>query len=644
VINRLVLDLMQRRPEAGGYRPQLPAVVLSGAHGYGKTALLDALAYGLEGQVPFAKLDFGAHPDITPREVLIVLAFGLGRWCPGYGRLRFDRFLVGEFVTRLALSSTDPKKARAEVQEALEGRRGIDRLKRFTEGLAEEAAKLAPRPVRGVTGLRKAAGYVSGVALHALGLWRPTRRVVLGPSIEWYGARPNGRRVSPFDVLVTLSRDSTEESERAQELLLTAFLADLDAQFAKRHQAHRRPRYCPVLLDNIDTPAGTRFLDSLASVWQAGNGHRVGPFLMIGTRQSAAAPKLLRDAYRASHADWQRLAFDPDGFARGSNHWRYEVALPALSGTDMVRLAEASGIPCPRRVAGFLQRLTDGHPESAAELTRRLAEQYRDSGMSPRRQSALLRGVLSIAMPEPSTMTVSDFLLGRMLGDIDDELRRSLVTLSAARTIAEGLRLVATLPGSMAAVDLSPVRAWIGPDAESRRTLHPLLRRLLLARLAGEPEGGYPWTAAHRALREQCARDGDRSGAMYHCLALGEVPGVVADLRRALESAGSDSRVRRWLARFTAATAAPRRPGREESPRAAVARHLKIGNESDLVSVTLTELTVACWIGSDPVGDPAGELRPVLGDAFRRLATYFPHGYECFMEAADDAYRSGEGQ
>lgn len=668
-VEQLVLTLMERTDSTGRgtRRRPLPVLSLIGPPGSGKTFLLDTLGGGFEGRVPFARLDFRALPDITVREILWYLTFELNRWCADYGRLAFGRYLVGELAMSLDLDGLHRAQARAKVKEALEQHRHVELFRSFVRGLSERATALAvqlsnPDPATAAA-VRDAASYAPNLLVGGLLRWRPIQRVVLGDAAGWYAHPPGSRPADPTDTLVDLNRMSQapdpQEQAAAEDLLLAAFLADLDEQFGPHHPVHRRPRYCAVLLDNADTDAGTDFVARLCRSRQdaalADPGR--GPVVVVATSRTPPDGAVVRDCEQASYEDWRRTSLTPEQSAHVESGWRYDVALRALSITETFDLVASLRVPDARRVAAFLHRLTAGHPDATVVLAHALRRRPVEPGV---RATAVGRAVLDLPAPDPSEGFLSEYLLGRLFRDVDKEVVGLLVTCAAARNLTDARRMLAAEPGwrfpaGFAAAGGWAVRAGPGarrgpgelpgpgggpvPGLPDHRgdLLHPLPRRLLLAELAARPRSAPDsWDATHRRLRDQCADLGDDDGVQHHNLALERVNDVVRALRSRLAEP-----VEGWQASLEQVTSAPNRLPRSEAPLASLARLLRVVDSSDPIDTTLAQLTVGRWILADPLGDPAGELHGTLADAYRRLASLVPGGFEQFTQEADLHDRRG---
>lgn len=204
----LVRELMER-PLGERDRPttrRYPAVVFEAPAGGGKTALLDAMAKLLHQRVPYAHLnlatvDAQADAGVTLTQLLSALAFELAHRCRRYGRLHFPRFVVGQLVMGLNLSSNDPDLARRQVTRALKAHRRLDQTAAILQDAAGAALKLAPIQPQVPASLVRTA-----VSLLVDGVVRWFPGLTLGRYQDWYGHRDRGLADDPIGILVDLNR------------------------------------------------------------------------------------------------------------------------------------------------------------------------------------------------------------------------------------------------------------------------------------------------------------------------------------------------------------------------------------------------------------------------------------------------------
>jgi hypothetical protein len=247
----LVRDFMTRVERNGSlYSENLPVIVVEGFRGSGKSAVLSKLDRMLD-QVPHARLDLETNRHASVPEVLSAIAFDLSRKYPKYA-LRFPRFIIGQLVMRLDLDLTDHSLACQSVEIALERYRNLDAVR---EMLADTAGSVLASMGSSVGLPIKPPDSVMQYAVTWLSRRSPGRQLTLGDYRSWYGHRDLGLRKDPIDVLVDLNRwaadpDDEYGRQRIDELLWSAFLADLRAEFDRGRRATERSLNCVVLLDN----------------------------------------------------------------------------------------------------------------------------------------------------------------------------------------------------------------------------------------------------------------------------------------------------------------------------------------------------------------------------------------------------------
>jgi hypothetical protein len=204
--------------------------------------------------------------------------------------------------------------------------------------------------------------------------------------------------------------------------------------------------------------------------------------------------------------------------------------------------------------------------------------------------------------------TVEDALLERLLTPAltgDQAVADDLATCAAARhkevalRLATDSRLLEQLPGELTAVFGSGY--WSADPASGRAVLHPLLRRLLLRRLADrEADAKASWARVHLWLRWRALRDGHPDTALYYTLALAgtDQDELVALLRRPAAEKAAREEQKPGTQEAPARPVQPREadPLEFELPLEHVARQLADSLKSDAT----TWLRRVAWITSSP--------------------------------------------
>ena len=570
---------------------ECPVLVLTGSRCCGKTAALRNLKSELDQHLPYVLVDCAAAAAETP-ELLTALAYELNNRCAAYGRLSFPRLLTGRLVMSLELDQRDPAQARGQVRRALEDYRRVDRLRTFIASLAASALRLLP-PVRDALSVDDLARYFAELLMRGLLAGRHGREVVLGPGQNWYGHQDRGLGRDPFDALVDLNRRAArlEEGSNRQlvaEMLWAAFLADLHADFADHPDWDLN---CAVLLDNADAPGG--FLDELSQAREVRRAahHRDAPLTVIATSRGAMADNVLargggtvplRDA---CFADYQRRCA-AGAVERG---W-YPVLLPNLTEPETRNLVAAVGWVTDARVSPVIFEFTGGHPGA----TYMIIEALRGSA-----DPADLATVLAAPAPRAlggEQLTVGERLLRSLTDGLSEGALKDLTKCAAARDMTDTNTLAADsdlLTGPRTAQDdIFARELWPGGPADGSRAARtnvmlPVLRRLLLQRLAASPAD---WHAVHDWLKGASAE----AGGQYYTLALGEVKEVTTHLSARLSPQMSEDDAIDWLEQLDVVTAAPRASAGEGST--GVTKLVSWADPKNLPTAAVGALVVARWL------------------------------------------------
>ncbi|MFI9046756.1 ATP-binding protein [Streptomyces sp. NPDC053427] len=632
-VERYVQELLVRRP---GSRAELPATLLLGPRGSGKTTVLRHLEDWAR-RVPVARLDLAAlgQEGRKPIDVLAALVFQLNDKKRDFARLRFPAFGLLTIAVAARMETADRDAAVRQMEQALVGPPGS--RSEVINQLAQYAATVLGAPAA-VT-----------AALPLLPEWR---RHWVRLRVRWRLARirrraRGGGSVDGFLINLNQRYGDREEAERqrAEAVLFDAFLDDLRRAYGSRGGDKRRTTQCLVLLDNVDSPLGNDFLTALLNARR--KAEAMDPLLVLATAGSypAALESFAFGGPRRSGALPGRWPADEEKFVpervvkglavgRLRDLARHEVEQQA----EEVLRSAGRRVPPPAADNGVqwlgwvVHELTRGHPAGTAQLLDALLECDAEAGWEDR-----LRRVL-----RPSSELV-DALLERLLPiDASGELARTLARASAAVDLAQAQAGRALWDESGARLqeeyndfctDVLRTMHLDSGDEESdgrTETPHPLLRLLLLRRLAAAPDaerdagpsaGSAPdpvrgWSAVHAALRERASAAGEQGAAAYHALAGGDLPAAAAYLDDAFERITPEE----WCAELCRLRRAPL----ADEPGGALARplweryerlvdHLNDGAVDQRLR-TITRLLAAVWIGPEPPDDPRTDR---VGDPYR---------------------------
>lgn len=576
----LVRELMVREETAGSLRNQLfPILVVEGFRGTGKTALLSALEEFLDQQVPYARLDFEANRHASVPQALSALAFELSRKCPRYGVLRFPRFIVGQLVIGLELDLTDHSQACGQVVAALQGQRGVDAIRTI---LVETAGDFLTA-VSNVNGLPiEASGRH---LLEAFSTWLMVRargRIVLGSFQAWYGHRDLGLTNDSVDVLVDLNRwasdaQNEDAQQRVEDLLWAAFLADLRIEFDRGRRADERSLNCVVLLDNVDTALGRRFLDELVRARRqrvAGGQDDADPLTVVATSRGA----LLSDVPSADR----------------SRPWWLQYRLPDLTEDEVGRAVATLALDRGnnQRLTRVVFQLTGGHPASISLILRAITRSPPTNRIEPE----VTLGQASSGERARRPPTVEDQILGHLLPDVPETTLRDLVTCAAAGEQRHALALAGQegllVGGQTTYVEVLDAILWPPGDSAGPALLRRLLRRRLALR---DPVISPGWVGVHTRLRDACRAERDEAGELYYALAVGELGFVTRRLHERLADLADVA----WFELVESVTAAPHRYRRQD---ALIDEVRTLVREAALEQplTSLGWLIAALWIAADP--------------------------------------------
>jgi hypothetical protein len=464
-------------------------------------------------------------------------------------------------------------------------------------------------------------------------------RDFLGAGQDWYGHQNREDDGDPIDALIDLNLKAAgilgkDAMPQAADLLWAAFLADLDHAFA-RWRSVNWTLNCLVLLDNVDAPAGRRFLDELVTARKrrAAVGTAPAPLTVVATGRGPVTEQLIRRGDRptaladSSYADYERRAADDP-----ARRWGYPVALPDLSPEDVGALARELELPAGTSratVASAVYRYTHGHPG----CTRRLLDEIAAT------RNTDLAALLDAARPDGPPL--ADRLLRDMLTGASEQTVKDLVTCSAARNKEAALRLSSESELLAKAWDehakVFSASFWDESQPAAGQTLYPVLRRLLLRRLGTRDAGAEnnDWTPAHAWLRKISFEADDETGVLYHMLALGEVEQVARRLAEAVRTRDAEE----WLRLLEAVTAAPNKLAQPRKTAREVDALTRWTDPGDALVAATGRLVAAMWIGADPLSAPdEAELHTVMRAAMHQIAPYSRGGIAVLHEYAETAY------
>ncbi|MQY18651.1 ATP-binding protein [Nocardia macrotermitis] len=646
-----LLEQLLARPDRRSR--SLPIVVALGPRGTGKTALLREVQRRCE-RIPHVYLDF-ERDDIGTREALGQLAFGLSKAVPQFGRIAFPDLWLCLLVvgSSVHINAGDRRQALAQLRGILARNQPIEQNRQAVIELVEFAGEVA-----------------SGQSLP--GWAAPATDWLLrgmGRIDRWRMLRPIDKlsttRGKPEDALIDIAKwahdgDANEQAD-ADAIFCEAFLADLRRAYSGFNRS-RRTLDCAVLLDNVHTPGGQRFLYTLQQM--RARAADPDPLLVFATSRSwirywgvswhrpggSIDDESRRpDTHRTGGLDWPPPrppgAVDED-WRHGNfdeSPWSpwYLLDISHLPTPDVVDLAGDFGIHRRTKLTEFVSRLTGGHPGAVVDVLAAAAR------VEP---PDTLRRIFDYPVPQqvwtdPNSLpdTVGMHSEEQVLQDFTEPTDlRDLITASAARNMDVLYHpeiLDSAAPNGEAVLEALRNDLWIRerPGDDPDFELHPWLRRILLRALAArELSDPRNWTRTHTLCREVYQRDGQDAAALYHDLALGNIAATVAYLRQAFDTDGAEFDVllaREWLAELDLITSAPNRLPPDDAPIDQV-REL-VGEQADELDASLAWLVAALWVTNDPLGDPEQSLYASIDGEFRQLAKGRGRGAMLLYERAE---------
>lgn len=616
----LLHDLVPRLIGLHAERPELleqvhphdvPALLLTGPHGSGRTAVLDALFDAYHERIPVAELNCAreAGHELTMvantsagADLLTDAACGLCAPVTGRKRLRLPRLWTG-----LAVVSAW---TRGDQQEQSAAQARMRRL--LTEcGLEDADSAAADSWVQDVnTSLPlRDQGELAPVAEASVRLF--TQRYLdnrRSRAVEsFYTGRLGGQSAQPFQELCRffhLGDDLREESEAA---LAGALLEDLSDHYSGWTRLNRTPRPL-LLLDDVHVPPGARLLD--AFLVHRARGSR-DPLILLAAARGDARRRAGPDAEVRTPAQLADGARDWSRPGAGSpSAGLLAVGLPPLERNDIVAMLMAADPPPRPELPRAIRRFTGGSPLGCGLLRDAVAA-------DPRAASATGHEVGTLQLAGQS---VTRQIAARLVPDV--QLRRNLTLFSVARDDAAaralaGVYLASDPEGAAVETTRGYLRAEHDAGTGRRFVGDPFLRAVLILELRRRPpESTDPpqtWSGIHRLLRSHHEGAGEDVDALHHALADDDAEYVAQRLATRFASSSAPQ----WLRDLWHVASAPHppRPGWAEDCRAVAtgtpgtqpdATPGPTGERpaGDFVQRSVRRLLHAVWLAADPLTAP----------------------------------------
>lgn len=662
------------------HEDDVPFVVLAGAHGLGKSLVLERLRAAYRTHTPVALIDCEARryaeapagrADTTwspVAQALTDLAEQLREpVVQGAGVLLFPRLQAG----LLAVSATDwvggdADRYREEARRILlltEPRRPWSHL------VTQWATKVASRLVADLSGTGPVTQSVIEATLDTLfdQVWSPRRRLKqAADSYREYPGAAGDRRLG----LIEIARDFRAggiSRTNAEQWLVRALLADLTHGYAGWWQRSHRIGRPVVLVDNVQSGPGPGLLKAVLTERAEDSADQVAFFASLrGHRHPALPQATVRTLPEVAHSSgWTRNAAPSSGALL--------VSLPPLTREESHRVvadicaprtgdADGSPVSVPRELPYAIHRLTAGSPLGVTLLARALRQLGNRDTVSP---GILLNAGLRLdGDAEGEAPAAYRQLLNRLVPTSRLEELTVLATAhdnASAHAVAE-----ARLPDSFGAGGVNRLRSTLAeeglPPADGHFVGDPFLRTLLLLRLHldDDQHGDHGrWQAVHRTLIRHYT---DGPGAaddpvrtrfrLHHELALGETGNAVTYLRDSFGRTDPHG----WLETLLFVASAPyyhahdphgRDVGAATDHRVAVARALTDHRELPPAGVdaplhlSVRRVLHAVWQLTDPLVLPSDQVAERLRFDLGHLSDLWPAGSAALWQASrewpDDA-------
>ncbi|KOV70740.1 hypothetical protein ADK64_02585 [Streptomyces sp. MMG1121] len=536
-----------------------PFVVLTGARGLGKSAVLAELRDAYQGHTPVALADcaeeqFARPPADRPAaswsplaQAVLVIAEQLAEPVTGAGRITFPRLMSGLVaVAAGGWGDADSERIRREVERILL----LNESGSWISGFAGRwAGKVAAKVVAAATGTGPLVSGAIEATLESIAEGFSSRRHQ--KASVWYRTYPNAGGHAQRG-LILLSRHFREDGparEHAERHLVRALLADLTEAYSgvlPRMQRLGRP---VVLLDNAQTAPGPGLVAAVLRDRAEGVADQVA---FVAARRGEGRDELRSAARRELAEVARRTDWTPDA---APSSRALLVALTPLSPDDTLHIVGSvcGDLPVPPHLPHAVHRLTGGNPLGIVLLAESAAQNLPGASSL----GELLTAPVRPAEDLPGTPAY-EALLDRL---VPPEHFAELTVLAAAHDHGSACAVAsALLPDTFGPASVRELRTLLAaeglPDVPGRFVGDRFVRTLLLLRLHlldGDEAAHASWRTAHETLAAHYTAPEDARFRLHHELALGVTESAVAHLRDTFPTADT----RDWLHTLRFAASAP---------------------------------------------------------------------------------------
>jgi hypothetical protein len=600
----LVRRMLWNREVGKPSRP-VPMIILLGPVGSGKTHALNAISKDLSWGVVHARFDF-SRDDATV-EVLKELVDQLsGRW-RNRPKPQFLRFAIALLAIELQLDGHSRAADREKFREELRGFRRF----RWTGELDNLVAALAE-------GVRSLPDF---------------------PQVDG---------VDPLDALVTVNRLAHRGSTDTKALtawLLDAFLADVRKNHRRMSAVEpKSPCACAnpgkvrhvhnwvLLLDNIHTSSGTRFLADLVTARESYLfRHPEDPEAHDALQVVATSGRWQQDWNSAWRPVWQpepevqdKLRTVPAAREASYENWAnpapgflpspyYPVVLDTLPIGEIAKILRARG-PADPKVA-FVFRASGGLPGAVSQLATILANRI------------VVHGARDVLAGAEWDSWLKDLRLTDHLSGVDI---RDFVTMGPFATAPWLIRLPAEGAINQAQIGriLYELRTalWVsardpGGGVTDHVVLHPWLATNLLSALTHRENGAGPsYTDQFTALLRATDTEKEPMRSAYCRLALGEIGAVVSLFEQKFDR----WRHQEWVDRLRVVVQAPDNLATDKNYDLLYEELVNADIEEKPhgrgeVRNNVARLVAACWLTANPRSARGPSQHKEIANAFESL-------------------------
>lgn len=665
-------------------RPDPPVLLITGQHGMGRTAVLDALASRYAGRLPFAYIR-AVPPDQRPTaagrdgapstaanlvQLLQELVCGLAPGLPSRYPLRrpsarhpFRVLLPGlvavstweagavaerdETCLRIArmliacgLSSEEPGDLARALAEAVDlpPEQGGDEV-----ALGADAG----RHERENGSKQKDSGNREDAHRRQL-----TQRLAekleefcpVSPAQIWYGKQHGEVAAASADSPAPLVRlglrlhQGGDPGHASARTLVAALLHDIAAAYGPLQRANRE-RWPLILLDDAHHPSGKRFIDLLLGE-RAKPDRQPDDHLIVAATHLGGVPDDAPDAVRCELPLLaEALSETAPRRGRSPSAGLLVVPLTPLGPGEILSLLDRADTTLHHYLASAVYAVTDGHPAAS--------EMFCDAVLAAVRggQDVVPESLLRLRGPDGRPVTTA--ILERLVPEPRQRHRLVQLCLARDRTAAEALAGHLGLRGpeqlqANAAEDYLETHQWQRyPTSDGPLVAHPLLQRLLMAeaRRTMSDKGGELWQDVHDFL-VQHHRDPGNGGvehAQWHSMAAGRTQTVAGVLEELFElGKGQRGGAGEWLTLLAYCATAPVPPCDDgEDARTGTALREQAGppgnpgpydeaGSRDEALLSINSLLHALWCLSEAHTEPDRDLRAAVREEFGCLSRLHP--------------------